>query len=59
MNGAKTFTITSQPYYDQYNKCYKNIMMLNIEPQGPLRQFVRRLRLPRLSWNSGAAAWMR
>ena len=49
MNGAKTFTITSQPYYDQYNKCYKNIMMVNIEPQGPLRQFVRRLRLPRLS----------
>jgi hypothetical protein len=49
MNGYKTFTITSQPYYDQYNKCYKNIMMVNIEPQGPLRQLVRRLRLPRLS----------
>jgi hypothetical protein len=48
-NGAKTFTITSQPYYDQYNQCYKNIMMVNIEPQGPLRQLIRQLKLPRLS----------
>lgn len=45
----KTFTITSQPYYDQYNQCYKNIMMVNIEPQGPLRNLVRRIQLPRLS----------
>jgi len=53
MNGipnlTKTFTITSQPFYDQYNQCYKNIMMVNLEPQGPLSRLVRRLRLPRLS----------
>lgn len=49
MNGNQTFTITSQPFYDQYNQCYKNIMMVNIEPQGPLRQLVRRTKLPRLS----------
>lgn len=44
-----TFTITSQPYYDQYNQCYKNIMMVNIEPPGPLRRLVTRIKLPRLS----------
>ena len=48
-NGIKTFTVTSQPYYDQYNQCYKNIMMVNVLPQGPLKNFVRQLKLPRLS----------
>ena len=48
-NGIKTFTITSQPFYDQYNQCYKNIMMVNVEPCGPLRRIVRRIKLPRLS----------
>jgi len=47
--GHKTFTITSQPFYDQYNQGYKNIMMVNIEPQGPLRRLIRRTNLPRLS----------
>ena len=47
--GIKTFTIMSSPFYDQYNQCYKNIMMVNFEPQGPLRRFVRRTKLPRLS----------
>ena len=49
MQGMKTFTITSQPYYDQYNQCYKNILMVNVEPQGPLRRLVRRIKLPKLS----------
>lgn len=49
MMPIKTFTITSQPYYDQYNQCYKNIMMINVEPLGPLRSLVRRIQLPRLS----------
>jgi hypothetical protein len=44
-----TFTVTTQPYYDPHNQCYKNILMVNIEPQGPLRRFVRRIQLPRLS----------
>lgn len=44
-----TFTITSQPYYDKYNQCYKNIMMVNVQPQGPLQKFVRRIQLPKLS----------
>lgn len=44
-----TFTITSQPFYDQCNQCYKNILMVNVEPKGPLRKFVRRIQLPKLS----------
>jgi len=47
--GAKTFTITSQPFYDQYNQCYKNILMVNLEPRGPIRNIVRRIKLPKLS----------
>ena len=47
--GIKTFTITSKPFYDQYNQCYKNILMVNAEPQGPIRRLVRRIQLPRLS----------
>jgi hypothetical protein len=48
-NGAKTFTLTSQPFYDQYNECYKNIIMVNLEPRGPIRRIVRRITLPKLS----------
>ena len=47
--GVNTFTITSQPFYDQYNQCYKNIMMVNVEPSGPLRKNIRRIKLPKLS----------
>jgi hypothetical protein len=46
---SKTFTITSQPYYDQYNQCYKNILTVNIEPQGPIRKIVRQIKFPKLS----------
>ena len=49
IQGIKTFTITSQPFYEQYNQCYQNIMMVNVEPQGPLRKFVRRIKIPKLS----------
>lgn len=49
MIGAKTITLTSQPYYDQYNQCYKNIITLNAEPQGPLRRLVKKIQLPKLS----------
>ena len=48
-NGANTFTITSQPFYDQYNECYKNILTVNPEPRGPIRKIVRRIKLPKLS----------
>ena len=49
MKGINTFTITSMPFYDQYNQCYKNIITVNMDPQGPLRRLVRRIQLPALS----------
>lgn len=48
MSNPRTFTIVSQPYYDQYCKQYQNILMVNIVPEGPLGAFIRRLQLPRL-----------
>lgn len=45
----RTFTITSSPYYDRCSQQYQNILMLNIEPEGPLRAFVKRIQLPRLT----------
>jgi hypothetical protein len=46
---AKTVTLFSQPYLDKYNQCYKNIVTINLIPQGPLAQFVRRVQFPPLS----------
>lgn len=43
------FTIFSQPYYDTYKQCYKNIITLNIIPNGPLRQLTRQIKLNKLS----------
>lgn len=49
MNRITTFSITSHTYYNQYSQNYKNILMVDIEPPGPLRLHVRPLKLPRLS----------
>ena len=53
MSFPRTFTITTQPYLDNNNQnnnqSYKNILMINVVPDGPLNAFVRRLQLPRLS----------
>ena len=46
---AKTVTLFSQPYLDKFNQCYKNIVTINLVPQGPLAQFVRRVQFPPLS----------
>lgn len=45
----KSFTITSQPFYDQYNQCYKNILTVNAMPKGPLHKFIRKINMPYLS----------
>lgn len=45
----KTVTLSSQPYLDRINQCYKNIVTINLMPQGPLAQFVRRIQFPPLS----------
>ncbi len=46
---AKTVTLFSQPFLDTYNQCYKNIVTINLMPQGPLAQLVRRVQFPPLS----------
>ena len=48
MSYPRTFTIVSQPYYDQYCKQYQNILMVNVVPEGPLGHLIRKLQLPRL-----------
>lgn len=47
--GVKTFCLSSQPYLDTYNQCYKNIVVTNLPPQGPLGAFVRKTNFPPLS----------
>jgi len=46
---AKTVSLFSQPYLDEYNKCYKNIVTLNLPPQGPLAELVKFVKFPSLS----------
>jgi hypothetical protein len=46
---AKTVTLFSQPFLDTYNQCYKNIVTINLLPQGPLAQLVRKVQFPPLS----------
>ena len=46
---AKTVSLFSQPFLDTYNQCYKNIVVLNLKPQGPLAELVRFVKFPPLS----------
>ena len=46
---AKTFCLSSQPYLDTYNQCYKNIVVINLMPQGPLADIVKYVNFPTLS----------
>jgi hypothetical protein len=46
---SKTISLFSQPYLDEYNKCYKNIVTLNLRPQGPLDELVKFIKFPQLS----------
>jgi hypothetical protein len=45
----RTISLFSQPYLDNYNECYKNIITLNALPQGSLANFVRQINPPQLS----------
>ena len=46
---SKTVSLFSQPFLDTYNKCYKNIVVINLQPQGPLADLVRITKFPPLS----------
>ncbi len=45
----KQYTLMTRVFYDQYNQCYKNIVTINMMPDGPLKDLVVRLQYPRLS----------
>ena len=49
MNRSKTVLLSSQPYLDLHNQCYKNIVVTNLLPQGPLCELVTRIHFPPLS----------
>ena len=46
---AKTVSLFSQPFLDTYNQCYKDIVVVNLKPQGPLGDLVRLVKFPPLS----------
>jgi hypothetical protein len=46
---SSNITIFSQPYYDTYKQCYKNIITVNLVPNGPLRKLTRQIKLNKLS----------
>ena len=49
IQGSKTVSLFSQPYLDTYNQCYKNIVVINSIPQGPLAEIVKFVNFPPLS----------
>jgi len=49
IQGSKTISLFSQPYLDTYNQCYKNIVVVNLMPQGPLAEIVKFVKFPPLS----------
>lgn len=46
---SRTVALFSQPYLDTYNQCYKNIVVSNLKPEGPLGDLVKFIRFPPLS----------
>ena len=44
-----TYTLSVQPYLDQYNKCYRQIVTINTKPVGPLLQHIKLINPPKLS----------
>jgi hypothetical protein len=36
-------------YYDNYNQCYKNVICIDKNPDGPLKNYVRQERLEKIS----------
>ena len=49
LHQAKTVSLFSQPYLDTYNQCYKNIVVVNLKPQGPLGDLIKIVKFPPLS----------
>ena len=43
------YTLSSKVFLDKHNKCYKNIIVINKTPDGPLRHIIQRKNMPKLS----------
>ena len=48
-NNNKNCMLSQQVYLDNHNQTYKNIIVINLPPDGPLGQRVRRIQTPVLS----------
>ena len=46
---SKNCMLSTRVYLDNYNQSYKNIIVINLIPEGPLKSFVRRFQMPKLS----------
>ena len=51
-----TYLLSSLPYLDPYNICYKNIITINKMPEGPLKKYIKRIKPPKLSIFSDKSA---
>lgn len=49
MNYPKSYMLSTRVFLDTFNQCYKNIIVINLPPEGPLGKIVRRLQIPPLS----------
>jgi hypothetical protein len=49
MNRPKTYMLSTRVFLDTFNQCYRNIVVINLPPEGPLSKIVRRLQMPPLS----------
>ena len=46
---SKTFCLQSRPYLNTFTGCYSNVITVNTEPAGPLREWTRRVAFAPLS----------
>ena len=49
MNCPKNYMLSTRVFLDTFNQCYRNIVVINLPPEGPLGKIVRRLQIPPLS----------
>lgn len=45
----RIYTLTSQPFLDQYHGCYKKIITVNQLPEGPLATITKQIHAPKVS----------
>jgi len=49
MNYPKSYMLSTRVFLDTFNQCYKNIVVINLPPEGPIGKIVRRVQMPPLS----------